>query len=148
MHGLTDKLVHSSKPFENILLDTLNNLDFPIPSTSLLTDNNKINPWLDQIKLNFESEDNRYIGEIYEPGRNTHEYLAGEEFYEPRDKMPGTVGNSEYQYKNMIERYDEVNFGGKKNTRLSYLEFDQLQYQNYFGFVLDYVKGFMGDDYK
>lgn len=48
----------------------------------------------------------------------------------------------------MIERYDEVNFGGKKNTRLSYLEFDQLQYQNYFAFVLDYVKAFMGDNYK
>lgn len=33
MHGLTDKLVHSSKPYENILLDTIINLDFPIPSS-------------------------------------------------------------------------------------------------------------------
>lgn len=96
MHGITDKLVHSSKPFEDIILDTFINMEFPIPNGLHLTDNNKINPWRKQMTIQAESEIMQHQNDHFERNRNRHEYFTSEEFFEPKDKMPGTVGDADF----------------------------------------------------
>jgi hypothetical protein len=45
-----------------------------------------------------------------ERGRKRHEYLITEEFFEPKDKRPSTIGDADFKYKAMLKEYNDAHF--------------------------------------
>lgn len=77
--------------------------------------------------------------------RNRQEnHQTGPEFFEPRDRIP-KAGKAEFMYKRMMKAYNANNFADNSQVDLPYLEFEGLYYQNYFGYVADWVKSYSGN---
>jgi hypothetical protein len=143
--GIADELVHFSGAFEEEVAETLYAMEFPIPNYDLLTNKSRYNPWREQIQQRNESDEGKLIADEFERARKKHENLIAEEFYEPKDKVPSMSANADYQYKKMLETYNK-----RFENEEGYLEgsgkIDAL-YQNYFRYVLGYVKGHAGHEY-
>ena len=64
---------------------------------------------------------------------------------EPKDKVPSLSADSDYKYKKLLHQYNDTNFGA--NPAYLGTEHDQHIYQNYFDYVMSYVKSHSGHPY-
>lgn len=76
------------------------------------------------IKADLERQ--AYIRDIEIRNRKRHENTYTEEFFEPKDRKPMTIGDADYKYKKMLERYNDLHFRNMHEE--SYLETDKVIY--------------------
>ena len=144
--GIADELVHNSASYEEELDDILFAMEFPIPNFDTIGDRGRQNPWRDQIAKRIKSEEKQYLAEVTERHRKKMDNLIHEEFMEPKDRVPSLVADSDFKYKQLLRQYNKRFSEGEKAGYLK-AEKEDLVYQNYYNYVLSYVKGHSGHDY-
>jgi hypothetical protein len=82
---------------------------------------------------------------MHEMHRKKHHNLMFEEFYEPKDKKPSTVAEADYMHKKLMENYNNLRYRDKMEP--GYLEYENVIYQNYYNYMLSYIKSHSGHDY-
>ena len=63
---------------------------------------------------------------------------------EPKDKIPSMTADTDFKYKKMLEAYNER---FKEHQERGYLQGYDGQHQNYFNYIMGYVKSHSGHDY-
>jgi len=144
--GVSDKLHHSSKVYERDVRDILLNLDFPIPNHRDLSDKGRINPWARQVKMKKKWEKGDFESDLFERGKRNHENVHAEEFYEPKDKYPSTIGDSNFLYKQQLKMFDKLHY--RDQMEGGYLEYQEVVYQNYYKYILDYLKTYTDQEFS
>jgi enoyl-CoA hydratase/carnithine racemase len=142
--GLADNLVHFSGAYEDELGDILFAMEFPIPNFDLISNKGRLNPWRQKIleRLNDEAENDK--GDEFERGRQKQDNIIHEEFMEPKDKVPSMTAETDFQYKKMIEGYNQRY---KEAQEEGYLEGHEGMFVNYYDYLLGYVKSHSGHEY-
>lgn len=65
---------------------------------------------------------------------------------EPKDRIPSLTADTDFKYKQLLKQYNKRYSEGEKGAYLK-PEQEDLVYQNYYNYVLGYVKGHSGHDY-
>lgn len=84
------------------------------------------------------------IADEHERARKKHENIIHEEFMEPKDKIPSMTADTDYKYKKLLQQYNER---FKENHEQGYFEGYEGLNQNYFNYIMGYVKSHSGHDY-
>jgi enoyl-CoA hydratase/carnithine racemase len=142
--GMADMLVHYSKAYEEELTDILFAMEFPIPNYDLLSNKGRYGPRNQEILERLEEDNKKQLADHFERARQKQDNIIHEEFMEPKDKVPSMTADADYNYKQMIEKY---NLRFKESQEPGYFESYDGIYQNYYDYVLGYVKSHSGHDY-
>lgn len=82
--------------------------------------------------------------DIFEYKRKKLDNMIYEEFQEPKDKIPSMTAEADFRYKKMMEKYNQR---FKENQEATFFEGYEGVNQNYYDYILGYVKSHSGHEY-